>query len=290
MYGRLLCSDAVATKRGFGGPECARRREVLRETLARFASEADIQRSFFHRVADINLLRWRKSRTAQPPKLCVEVHKGDWGVVTQALTMKYGECFAAHNMANAYVPGGAYVEGAAAQEENMFRRTDCHFRIDYREYDRDLDRYRPEMTRLVSGEDGVVYLDTMRPRVCIRGPEDRSRADLGYDWLPENEIFPFFELCAAAQDLRHHSEFDPVEGRKRIAAQLDTLRYQGVRHVVLGASGCGAFRNPANLVAKIYREEIDKRAVDFSVIAFAIRSAGYGPDNYTPFAEAFSQA
>ena len=290
MYGRPLCSDDEAMDRGFRGPECARRRRVLQETLARFEDQDGLQQGFFHRIADINLLRWRKNRVAPPSKLCVEVHKGDWGVVTQSLTLKYGECFAALNMANAYYPGGGYVEGASAQEENMFRRTDCHFRIDYRQYDRDLDRYRPEMTRLISAEDGVVYLDTLRPRVCIRGPEDRGREDLGYDWLPENEIFPFFELCAAAQDLYHPSEFDPVEGRKRIAAQLDTLRYQGVRHAVLGASGCGAFRNPADLVAEIYREEIDKRAVDFSVIAFAIFSAGYGPDNYTPFAEMFSQA
>jgi hypothetical protein len=30
----------------------------------------------------------------------------------------------------------------------MFRRTDCHFRIDADEFDVTADRYRPEMTRL----------------------------------------------------------------------------------------------------------------------------------------------
>lgn len=170
----------------------------------------------------------------------------------------------------------------------MFRRTDCHFRIGPDEYDAELDRYRPEMARLLSGEDGVVYLDSGCPRVCIRGPEDRSRADLGYPWLPEDQVFPFFELRAAARDLRNDSTFDPVDARRRIAAQLDTLRAHGVRHAVLGASGCGAFRNPAHLVARIYREEIDARAADFSAIAFAILpAAGYGPDNFTPFAEVF---
>ena len=31
-----------------------------------------------------------------------------------------------------------------------------------------------------------MYLDTATPRVCVRGAEDRGRADgsLGYDWLP----------------------------------------------------------------------------------------------------------
>ena len=75
--------------------------------------------------------------------------------------------------------------------------------------------------------------------------------------------------------------------RSRISAQLETLRHRQIRHVVLGAFGCGAFGNPADHVARIYREEIALRAAAFSVIAFAVFSAGYGPDNFTPFAEAF---
>jgi hypothetical protein len=190
-------------------------------------------------------------------------------------------------MANAYVPGGAYVEGAVAQEENIFRRTDCHFQIGEDEYDVDSDRYRPEMTRLLSAQDGLVYLDVQHPRVCIRGAEDRSKADLGYPWLPEDQVFSFFELRAAAEDLRGGSDFDPQETRRRVSAQLYTLRVHGIRHVVLGAFGCGAFRNPADRVARVYREEIAKRMTDFSVIAFAVFTAGYGPNNYIPFEAAF---
>jgi len=93
-------------------------------------------------------------------------------------------------MANAYVPGGAYVEGAVAQEENIFRRTDCHFHIGPHEYDAKNDRYTSAMTELISAEHGVVYLDLEEPRVCIRGAEDRSSADLGYRWLGDDEVFP----------------------------------------------------------------------------------------------------
>ena len=100
-------------------------------------------------------------------------------------------------------------------------------------------------------------------------------------------MFLFFELRASARDLRDGSDFDPHDARRRISAQLDTLRDHQIRYVVLGAFGCGAFRNPAHRVAQIYREEITARAEDFAVVAFAIFSAGYGPDNFTPFAEAF---
>jgi uncharacterized protein (TIGR02452 family) len=123
--------------------------------------------------------------------------------------------------------------------------------------------------------------------VCIRGAEDRARDDLGYAWLADDEVFPFFELRAAAEDLRDGRAFDATEMRKRIAAQLDTLQAHRVRHAVLGAFGCGAFRNPADRVAAIYRDELAARTGAFDVIAFAIFSAGYGPDNYTPFAAVF---
>ncbi len=190
-------------------------------------------------------------------------------------------------MANAYVPGGAYVEGAPAQEENMFRRTDCHFYVGDKEYDKLRDCYLLEMTPLILAENGLVYLDSYSPRTCIRGPEDRLKQDLGYPWLPDHEVFPFFELRAAAQDLRDGSGFNRDEARRRIAAQLDTLRDHGIRHAVLGASGCGAFRNPSRDVARIYKEEISARRADFALIAFAIFTAGYGPDNFAPFAEVF---
>lgn len=284
MPGRPLPSDETAEARGFIGEECRRRRAVLRETIEAF-QQAD-PRDKYHALATQNLNRWRQQTTEAPSRLRVEVLPGDWGAVTHHMTARYGECFAVLNMANAYVPGGAYVEGASAQEENMFRRTDCHFRIGHDEYDLLADRYHPAKTRQLLAEQGRVYLDVERHRICIRGPEDRSRPDLGYPWLPEDQIFPFWELRAAAQDLRGGRPFSGEEARRRIAAQFATLEDHGVRHVVFGAFGCGAFRNPADRVAEIYREEIRHRGENFSVIAFAIFHAGYGPDNFTPFAEA----
>jgi hypothetical protein len=288
MPGRPLCAEEEAAARGFGDTVSAERRRVLSETLEAFRRSQPPDR--YHRLAAENLERWRSERIVPNEALRIEVLPGDWGEVTREFTKTYGECFAVLNMANAYVPGGAYVEGAVAQEENLFRRTDCHFRVGAEEYDARSDRYVPEMTRLLTARDGLVYLDKQRPRVCIRGPEDRARADLGYAWLPDDEVFPFFELRASAQDLRDGSPFDAEEARKRIAAQLYTLRRHDVRHAVLSAFGCGAFLNPASRVAQIYREEIGARAADFSAIVFAIFWAGYGPDNYTPFAKAFGCA
>lgn len=102
---------------------------------------------------------------------------GDWGEVTLALTRELGTTFAVLNMANAEWPGGAYVEGAVAQEENMFRRTDCHFAVSDGDVDAARGGYHPAMTLLINGVHGAVYLDTARPRVCIRGPEVPAPAE-----------------------------------------------------------------------------------------------------------------
>jgi hypothetical protein len=290
MTGRRLLDEDNLIDPGYGlhNPGMVRRREVLRETLDRF--ERAVPPGKYQSIATDNLDAWSKCpRVSSSSRHAVRVLEGDWGEVTLGLTRDHGECFAVLNMANAFVPGGAYVEGAKAQEENIFRRSDCHFHIGPEEYDPATDRYLPDMTRLISGETGRVYLDTQSPRVCLRGPEDRGRADLGYRWLGEDQIFPFYELRSAANDLRDGSSFSAESMRTRISAQLDTLMDRGIAHVVLGAFGCGAFRNPSESVAGIYREEIEKRRRHFKAIAFAIFNAGYGPGNFEPFNRVFSR-
>ena len=59
------------------------------------------------------------------------------------------------------------------------------------------------------------------------------------------------------------------------------------RYVVLGASGCGAFVNPAASIAQIYKEELTDRLGGFDCVAFAIFSAGYGPGNFPIFRRVF---
>jgi len=250
-----LPTDRESEAHGYVGPHSQRRREVLRETLRAFERSS----SHYQELARSNLERWGRYARAASAQPYTVVSPGDWGEVAAALTRQFGTCFAVLNMANPYYPGGAYGEGAIAQEENMFRRTDCHFKVRKDQLNDDGRTYTDRMIRLLSAHEGGVYLDTDEPRVCIRGPEDRTRGDLGYCWLADEDVFPFYELRAAAQDLRDGSTFIVAEARRRIAAQLDTLTHRGIRHVVLGAFGCGAFRNPGSTVAAVYRDEIERR-------------------------------
>ena len=169
---------------------CSQRQQVLLETLTQLeAGPTDL----YHKLAMKNVVHWRErakqaESTAVTGVPCrVVVLPGDWGEVTLALTKEYGRTFASLNMANAYGPGGGYTQGMIAQEENMFRRTDCHFSLN-RSRDMKGNRYNAGKTALLNAEGGRVYLDSSHPRVCIRGPEDRARPDLGYAWLPDDEV------------------------------------------------------------------------------------------------------
>ena len=56
---------------------------------------------------------------------------------------------------------------------------------------------------------------------------------------------------------------------------------------MLGAFGCGAFRNPPEVVARIFREELEKVHEMFEVVAFPVINLPGFPDNVEVFREAF---
>lgn len=262
-----------------------KRRAVLHDTVDKLSTAE--KRAHCHRIAQNNHHDWSEAPSIRPAKT-VRVIAGDWGEVTQRLSKETGAIYAALNMANAFEPGGGYLEGWGAQEENMFRRSDCHFHVTDDLMNAEKDHYTSEMTDLINAENGRVYFDR-KPRICIKGKEDTKASNLGYLDLPENEYFLFYELRSAADNLDPTHEghatkpFEPESMRRKIAAQLDTLIHHGIRHVVLSAFGCGAFANPADQVAQIYKEEIQKRIGHFDDMGFAVFYAGYGPDNFTPF-------
>lgn len=281
-----LPDEAIFAGGPFDRSDMRLRRQVLRETVQHFKNNNEsIQAQALY-----NLKNWHTETAFGIEKLnsnaFVDVYSGDWGDVTAMLTKKFGHCFAVLNMANAFVPGGAYIEGAIAQEENMFRRTDCHFAVK-KDQLVSARRYNSLMIELISGNNGKVYLDTENPRICVRGSENRALENLGYEWLDPNEIFPFYELRSAAMDLRNGQPFNKEQSKKIIKAQFDTLVENNIQHVVLGAHGCGAFLNPTEKVAENYKEVIAEYKNSFRVIAFAIYHAGYGPNNFEIFQSCF---
>lgn len=261
----------------YQAPEFKKRRAVLKDTVEKFTIPGAADR--YREQARKNHQQWDSARISPPNH--VRVLAGDWGDVTHDLAKTNGAIYAVLNMANAYSPGGGYLEGMVAQEENMYRRTDCHFYVHDDEMDEGKNLYTSKMTQLINGVHGRVYLDTTNPRICIKGREEAKAS--GYTDLDPEDYFLFYELKSAADDLRGGDSFDEASMRKKIAAQLDTLKEKNIRHVVLSAFGCGAFGNPPAHVARIYREELTKRIGDFDDVVFAVYHANYGSNNFIPF-------
>ena len=157
------------------------------------------------------------------------------------------------------------------------------------------------------------YLDTNRPRVCFRDVEvqvsqddaplgetyemDPIKSDSSASFLPlhPEDVFMFYELRSAAVPLPHKDLAVNFNGnqtllndyrtqmKQRIDAQLDTCILHGIQHVVLGAFGCGAFKNDPLEVAKIYKESIAERKEHFKHIVFAIYSPKLENNNFAIF-------
>jgi len=164
----------------------------------------------------------------------ITVSPSDWGEAARILTKAYGTTFACLNMANELHFGGGYTRGDKAQEENMFRRTNCHF-CDHRlmpgqppnikdditvaqkayadtylqrsskcidvignyteDYQNFIQGAAPD--NFIQGTLDTCYLDPC-PRLCIKGPDTTD--EHAYNLL--EEPFLFYELRSAAPDLR----------------------------------------------------------------------------------------
>ena len=265
------------------------RQIVLLKTFRRFDNASPGE---YHDLGNANLQRWANEASLRPPppSCVVFIEMLDWGETALKMTKNFGKQFAVLNVANSHSPGGGYRFGEAGDEEDMFRRTDCHFSLSRTDvvYD-DTWMYMPEFTALLEARNGKVYLDYDHPRVCIRGPaHSQTPGEKKYQILPDDDIFLFYELRAAPKFMgmlrngkpRVFCERDAVETSRRIRAILQTLIEKKVRHVVLGAFGCGTNGNPpAEQIARIFRKALIETKAYFDVVAFGIRD----PDCFREF-------
>ena len=107
--------------------------------------------------ATTNLNVWKRTKIS-PPR-AVEVINQDWGDATLEATKKHGKAYVVLNMANSQFPGGAFLEGGSAQEENMWLRTTCSLSLldegIYFDKDSNAFRYDDEISALLRAMKGM---------------------------------------------------------------------------------------------------------------------------------------
>lgn len=163
---------------------------------------------------------------------------------------------AVHNFASASNPGGGVVRGSTAQEECLCRCSYLYLCLNSPDMWDGF--YTPhKQARNPLHNDDIIYT----PEVTVFKSDTNNPA-----LLPENEWYKVNVITCAAPNLRampsnKHNTGDGKKAakisdkemleihEKRLRRILDVAVSEGNDTVILGAFGCGAFMNKANIVA-----------------------------------------
>ena len=189
------------------------------------------------------------------------------------------------NLANAIHPGGGVRNGAKAQEEDLCRKSSLLLSLESRNalpyymYNRSLATHM--------GSDSII----INPQVEIIKDE---KGDL----LPDSVIAAVM-TCAApmlawGMDGMSQAEYEAMMYR-RITGMLKTAAYLGYRYLILGAFGCGAFRNDARVVSDLFYRALKEFDYDgmkesdmFRRIDFAVMDHSTDQYNFREFSRNFN--
>jgi len=245
----------------------------------------------------------------------IQVTKEDTVEAAQRISnfISHKERVAILNMASSSQPGGGFLNGAAAQEESLCRRSTLITTIEsFRElYSKDY--YPPSLwqtsLRLPSFEKPCDRAKALRPH-AIYSPRVtffRTPEDSGFSYMPEPFVCdvissPAYKLPKTGDTSTPLSDY--LQRNTVVAAMLPRIQllfhvamYNGCEALVLGAWGCGAYGLDPHLVASMFKAYL---CYDASIIGkdsrlqrivFAIKTSADNhnvlKDNYSPFRTTF---
>ena len=208
----------------------------------------------------------------------------------EAASAYKGMKIAVHNFASASNPGGGVVRGASAQEECLCRCSGLYFNLNTQQmWDGFYQPHRNEHDPIHN--DDIIYTpgvtvfktDTATPRL-----------------MPEDDWYDVDVITCAAPNLRNmpSNAYNHGDGnksakvsdkelleihRRRLGRILDVAVAEGEEVIILGAFGCGAFRNSPEVVALAAKNVIKDYLKAFKVIEFAVYCSPQDKRNYETF-------
>lgn len=197
------------------------------------------------------------------------------------------------NMASYVFPGGGVLKGSAAQEENLFRRTDL-FRSLYKFHDNAL-KLMPPVKKEEKGRYPLKlhHGGIFSPYITVFRDTDEN----DYQLLNEPYVVNVVSMAALRNPtLTEDGKLTKQDYEITKEKIRDILYYSYIGTndaVVLGALGCGAYKNPPEEVARACKEVINEKQFEgcFRKIVFAIfddhnsRKAHNPRGNFIPFKE-----
>lgn len=212
------------------------------------------------------------------------------------LSEKYsGRKVAVLNFANAFHAGGGVTRGANAQEECLCR-TSTLYPLLYRRTLRDSFYRHHSQLNTPKASDSLIYTEGVI--IC--------KTDTDYpERLPEDKWVTVDVITMAAPDLRDKSNmYAKIVNNgvtmsdaeqfgyhvKRAIHMLTVAASKGADVLVLGAFGCGAFRNNPYIVADAYKTAIAVFPKVFEHIEFAVYCSPNNNENFVAFSKIFGKA
>lgn len=187
------------------------------------------------------------------------------------------------NFASATNPGGGVAWGSTAQEECLCRCSTLYANLIVKEnWERFYAPHRQQHNQLYN-DDCIYTPDVLVFKSDTRFPQMMDQED----WLQVNVI------TCAAPNLR--PDKDGTERVKVTNTELKELHKKRMRRiltiaasrqndvVILGAYGCGAFKNPPEVVAEAMKEVVQEFLHHFKVIEFAVYCSPRDEQNYLAF-------
>jgi uncharacterized protein (TIGR02452 family) len=196
----------------------------------------------------------------------VEVCREKSGAAARSLRQRSGAPVALLNFASARNPGGGYLRGARAQEEDLARCSAL---------------YDTLLTQPGYYEANRACLSLIYTDHIIFSPKVPFFRDEDYELL--EEPVPLSVITAPAPNAGEVLRRDAAAGpaieaalRRRAGMVLSVAADQGRRQLVLGAWGCGVFRNDPALVADAFASWLCSPRFGglFDRVVFAIWSRG----------------
>lgn len=210
---------------------------------------------------------------------------------------KQGKKVCVLNFASATNPGGGVVNGSSAQEECICRCTTLYPCLNTDEmWNAFYKPHRKAANPLYNND--CIYT----PDVCV------FKSDTNFpEVMPKDEWWNVNILTCAAPNLRERpsNAMNPHAGDKAVkitSAELEKLLTKRIRRIfeiavangneilILGAFGCGAFRNPPEIVAKVFNNVMQDYLYHFDTIEYAVYHTEREVVNYEAFNRVIKQS
>ena len=196
--------------------------------------------------------------------------------------LQYGKT-AVLNFANPHNPGGGVHNGAMAQEECLCRSSNLYSCISNKNVFNDYYLYHKYMNHYFFS-DRLIYTKGV---TVFKDDSDVPQI------MPKNEWFNVDIITCAAPYIAKRKYTNKTVLKELFKGRIKNIFEAAIDNdvavIILGAFGCGAFKNPPEVVAKAFHEVIDKNNYGncFKKIVFAIKSNYSNDNNYYAFDDEF---